>query len=145
MDGTLALKFVRSRHAEGEEGSDFARNRRQQLVMNAVKNKIMSQVKSLDIKTMSVLYNETNALIERDITNQEIAGIAKNTLFKKNLTQTNIPLTMDLFEVPKADDYYGKYVLIPADNNLSNLKKYTACMIEKNKEKECKAAIGIKI
>src|SRR5579884_3030834 len=30
MDGTTALKFVRSRHALGIEGSDFARSRRQQ-------------------------------------------------------------------------------------------------------------------
>ncbi|PIT94110.1 hypothetical protein COU00_00680 [Candidatus Falkowbacteria bacterium CG10_big_fil_rev_8_21_14_0_10_43_11] len=42
MDGELALKFVRSRHAGGVEGTDFARNRRQQLVLEAVKNKTLN-------------------------------------------------------------------------------------------------------
>jgi hypothetical protein len=42
MDGKLALKYVRSRHALGVEGSDFARSRRQQKVLEAVKEKVMS-------------------------------------------------------------------------------------------------------
>ncbi len=42
MDGELALKYVRSRHALGPEGSDFARARRQQKVLEAVKNKVLS-------------------------------------------------------------------------------------------------------
>jgi polyisoprenyl-teichoic acid--peptidoglycan teichoic acid transferase len=39
MDGELALKYVRSRHAKGIEGSDFARSKRQQKVLLAVKDK----------------------------------------------------------------------------------------------------------
>ena len=42
MDGQLALKYVRSRHALGIEGSDFARSRRQQKVLEAVKEKVLS-------------------------------------------------------------------------------------------------------
>ena len=42
MNGELALKYVRSRHALGVEGSDFARSRRQQKVLEAVKEKVMS-------------------------------------------------------------------------------------------------------
>lgn len=42
MDGRLALKYVRSRHALGAEGSDFARSRRQQKVLEAVKEKVIS-------------------------------------------------------------------------------------------------------
>ncbi|MDO8592290.1 MAG: LCP family protein [bacterium] len=42
MNGELALKYVRSRHALGAEGSDFARSRRQQKVLEAVKEKVMS-------------------------------------------------------------------------------------------------------
>ncbi|MDD2807813.1 MAG: LCP family protein [Patescibacteria group bacterium] len=42
MDGTLALKYVRSRHGLGVEGSDFARSRRQQKVLTAVKEKALS-------------------------------------------------------------------------------------------------------
>src|SRR3990167_7601650 len=37
MDGKTALKFIRSRHADGAEGNDFARNRRQQKILAAIK------------------------------------------------------------------------------------------------------------
>jgi len=39
MDGRRALQFVRSRHGTNSEGSDFARSRRQQKVLRAVKDK----------------------------------------------------------------------------------------------------------
>ena len=42
MDGTQALKYVRSRHAEGEEGTDFARSKRQEKIMLALKNRLLS-------------------------------------------------------------------------------------------------------
>ncbi|MAF14250.1 MAG: hypothetical protein CMI53_05190 [Parcubacteria group bacterium] len=42
MDGDLALKYVRSRQAVGLEGSDFARSKRQQQVIMAVKEKGLS-------------------------------------------------------------------------------------------------------
>jgi LCP family protein required for cell wall assembly len=43
MDGKLALKYARSRHAAGAEGSDFARSRRQQKILEAVKEKAISK------------------------------------------------------------------------------------------------------
>ncbi|MFH1255516.1 MAG: LCP family protein, partial [bacterium] len=42
MDGKTALKYTRSRHAYGIEGSDFARSKRQQKVLEAVKEKVAS-------------------------------------------------------------------------------------------------------
>jgi LCP family protein required for cell wall assembly len=43
MDGTTALKYARSRHALGIEGSDFARARRQQIILEAAKSKLISK------------------------------------------------------------------------------------------------------
>ncbi len=42
MDGETALTFVRSRHGNNGEGSDFARSKRQQKVLLAVKEKLFS-------------------------------------------------------------------------------------------------------
>lgn len=42
FDGATALKYVRSRHGNNGEGSDFARSRRQQKVIMATKEKAMS-------------------------------------------------------------------------------------------------------
>lgn len=60
MDGDLALKFARSRHGIKGEGSDFARARRQQLVIEAVKAKL---------KGTNLLLNPT--LITKAITNYQ--------------------------------------------------------------------------
>ncbi len=42
MDGERALTYARSRHAAGQEGGDFARAQRQQKVLQAVKEKVLS-------------------------------------------------------------------------------------------------------
>jgi hypothetical protein len=42
MDGETALKFARSRHGAGKEGSDFARAKRQQKIMEGIKEKALS-------------------------------------------------------------------------------------------------------
>src|SRR3990167_10768636 len=42
MDGETALKFVRSRHALGLEGSDFARSKRQEKVIQSFKDRLFS-------------------------------------------------------------------------------------------------------
>ncbi|MFH1172942.1 MAG: LCP family protein, partial [bacterium] len=42
MDGELALKYARSRHTQSVEGSDFARSRRQQKIITALKDKAFS-------------------------------------------------------------------------------------------------------
>ncbi|MBV8445718.1 MAG: LCP family protein, partial [Candidatus Dormibacteraeota bacterium] len=42
MNGTTALIFSRSRHGDNGEGTDFARSRRQQLIIQALKQKVVS-------------------------------------------------------------------------------------------------------
>jgi LCP family protein required for cell wall assembly len=60
MDGALALKFARSRHGINGEGSDFARAKRQQLVIEAVKAKL---------NVSSILLNPT--LVTKTIANYQ--------------------------------------------------------------------------
>ena len=55
MDGETAITFARSRHAP-EDGSDFGRSRRQQLLMEAVKDKVVS------VETIPKLFGIFNAL-----------------------------------------------------------------------------------
>ncbi len=67
MDGDLALRFVRSRHAAGPEGTDFARSHRQQLVIEAVRNKIFSIGTLTDINKLMGLYNIVQSSIDTNI------------------------------------------------------------------------------
>src|SRR3989339_62758 len=63
MDGQTALNFVRSRHAEGSEGTDFAREKRQQKAMDAIKNKLISFVKKLDLEQYKKFYELMDRLV----------------------------------------------------------------------------------
>ncbi len=42
LNGTKALQYARSRHGNNGEGSDFARSRRQQQILTALKNRLLS-------------------------------------------------------------------------------------------------------
>lgn len=55
MNGDTALKFVRSRHGSNGEGSDFARSERQQKVLLAAREKLLSLGTLLNPKKVSDL------------------------------------------------------------------------------------------
>lgn len=132
MDGTTALIFVRSRHATGPEGTDFAREQRQQKVVEAVKNKLVSLLRTPNLKIYENLYKILDQLIKRDASNQQIAIIIRKILFNKKLTQQKIALTEDLFINPDiSDKYNGLWVLIPKDGNFSIIHQYIKCYFEK--------------
>ncbi len=130
MDGATALKFVRSRHAEGNEGSDFARGQRQQQVIVTLKNRILQEVKSLNLKKIQALYEELDLLVVRDITNQQLSILGKNIVFKSNLKQKEIVLDESFFTVPNYDLYEGKYVLIPETGNFNQIHQYIECSLK---------------
>lgn len=133
MDGQTALKFIRSRHAEGKEGTDFAREKRQQKVIEAIKNKLIFFIKTLDVAQYKKLYNFFDNSIKRDITNQQLAIIAKNIILNKNFKQIKITLNESLFENPPISYKYNNlWVLIPKNNDYSTLYKYIQCQL-KNK------------
>jgi LCP family protein required for cell wall assembly len=67
MDGQTALQFSRSREStDPQEGTNFARNKRQQLVLNAVKAKVLS------VGGISKLPDLLNALGDNVLTNLPI-------------------------------------------------------------------------
>lgn len=57
MDGRRALIFARSRHAAGEEGTDFARSARQQKIVQAAKEKVVSLNIVADVGKINGLFS----------------------------------------------------------------------------------------
>lgn len=53
MSGQTALEYMRSRHAEGDQGTDLARSQRQQLIITAMANKAKT---TMDAKKLGQLY-----------------------------------------------------------------------------------------
>lgn len=70
MDGTLALKYARSRHAAGH-ASDFDRSFRQQLVINAIKDKLLSGG-NLTVSKATELYESYTQMVNTNITLNEM-------------------------------------------------------------------------
>ncbi len=139
MDGKTALRFVRSRHAQGSEGSDFARENRQQKVIIAFEKKLIKILQKPDVAKLDQLYQQLNQLVNRDITNQQAAVIGKNIIFKKlfggkGLTQKQITLSEKLFTVPPYYEYDGKYVLIPSDNGFTSIHQYIKSQLEEKRK-----------
>ncbi len=120
MDGLTALKFVRSRHAFGVEGSDFARSKRQTLVIQAFRAKVLSFDTLTDIGKIKSLVDTFGQSVKTDIHQDkylEFAKIARNvegTVSHVIGTEGNPPL---LINPPSFK--YGAWVLIPPNNDFS--------------------------
>jgi len=131
FNGATALKFVRSRHAEGEEGTDFSRSRRQQQVISSLRQKIFNLAFLLDQKNVDSLLNIIGANLITNIPSRLYPTLAKLALDSKDSPVKSVPLSITpdengvtiLYNPPKFK-FGGKWVLIPKDNNWNALKQY---------------------
>ena len=78
MDGSLALKYARSRHGLGVEGSDFARSKRQQKIIEAVKNKLLKKENILKPAMISSIASELRENISYNLSTWEIVKLWQN-------------------------------------------------------------------
>ncbi len=123
MDGSLALKFARSRHGVGGEGSDFARARRQQKILEAVKQKVISANFLLNPRQISSLIN---TLSENISTNLKVWEIIKLWSFVKDIdSDAIINRVLDnspsgLLVDGRGDN--GAYILSPRSGDFSEIQ-----------------------
>ncbi len=125
MDGELALKYARSRHSSGIEGSDFARAHRQQLILEAVKNKLFSKSTLFRPTIIKNIYNE---LTDHISTNMEIwemlklwnmfGDISKENIINKVLDNTANGMLIDMITQE------GAYILTPRAGNFSEIEYF---------------------
>jgi LCP family protein required for cell wall assembly len=117
MDGQTALKFVRSRYAEGEQGTDFAREERQQLVIASLKQNLLSRKVLMSPKTLFAIRDVLVQYTQTDITESE-ASILARFIFdaRENLESEVLP--EEFLENPEISPRYDdQYVLIPRDDD----------------------------
>lgn len=133
MNGAIALSFVRSRHGTNEEGSDFARSKRQQKVLEAVKSKILSVETLASPQKITDLIKALGKSIDTDISIKEALEFYK--LSKKLEKLNNFVLDdspkiglpdgrKSLLIHPPSSDYGGAYVLISQDDDFSYIQGY---------------------
>ncbi len=128
MDGTTALKFVRSRHGTNGEGSDFARSARQQKVILAFREKMLSQETLTNPKKILELLSTFGDSIDTNIGGDEVPLFAKmipniNTEnIKRVVLDATRPESVLEFGLPQ--NYFGQSVVVPKGNNWEELKTY---------------------
>ena len=123
LDGSTALKYARSRHGLGKEGSDFARARRQQLVIEAVKNKLLSAKTLLNPVMLSRLSEQLSQNISTDISTWEALRLWDIT---KDINRSNI-INLVLSDAPDnllvaGTGDNGAYILTPKSGNFSAIR-----------------------
>lgn len=124
MDGADALIYARSRHGNNFEGSDFARSRRQQLILQAVKEKLfkfstlLSPFKMGAIKDLLGESVETNLSIWQGL---KIAQMLKETGDDKIYRLVLDDSPDSLLEPGYAPD--GAWILQPKDGNYQTLSR----------------------
>jgi LCP family protein required for cell wall assembly len=117
LSGDRALKFARSRH--GTANGDFDRARRQQKVIMAVKDKIMSLNLLLNPSKLSQLYQQINAAVKTNAGFGEIRKALELVGKFDDLSQVS-SLVLDpasgLVYHPN-NSLFGGYVIVPKGGN----------------------------
>jgi len=126
MNGETALKYVRSRHSE-LDGGDFNRGRRQQIFVNALKDKIIS---FNFIPKIIPLMEEFKNDIKTDISLDDMKKLLTKTADAGKYISDSLILS-DQNLLKNAYSKSGQYILMPkaGENNWTELKKTINNMI----------------
>ena len=125
MDGELVLKYVRSRHGSNGEGSDFARARRQQQVLLALRDKLFRFSTLFSPGKIAAIINSLEKNIETNIpTSQfdDLLLIARRTegrtIAQRVLDSSPEGILRDEIGLD------GAYLLVPVDANYGTLARF---------------------
>ncbi len=132
LDGEAALKFVRSRKGNNDEGTDFARSKRQQKVIMAIKNKVLSLETLVNPKRLKELYDLYAGNID---TNMDLGTIQQFYLLSQRIDFDKVrTIVLDdrsaasegglLYAPEDTTLYKGAYVLIPRAGDFSQIRAY---------------------
>jgi LCP family protein required for cell wall assembly len=132
MNGATALKFVRSRHStDPQEGTDFARNQRQEKVIAAIKSKLISTANLKNSKIYKQLYELAAGSIVTDITPDYYSGFFRLGLKMRQVSFKSFSLQEpdQLENPPLSPKYDNQWVLIPKGNDPQALFSYVSSLL----------------
>jgi len=144
MSGERALQFVRSRHGNSGEGSDFARSQRQQKVLLAFKQKALS---------FSSLFNPTGIISALDDLGDhnktdmqvweilEIAKLVKNVEQNQIITQVLDNDKDGLLQSRTTEE--GAYILEPKAGDFSEIQRIAKNIFQTNPMNKENARIAV--
>ncbi len=114
MDGSRALQYVRSRHAVGEEGTDFARGKRQQEVLLAMKQRLTSKDVLMKPSLILSLYKAFDDASDTDMNIGQLMTVGKLFVGIGEGKSKQLSIEDQLYVPPQS--WYGRYVLLPKES-----------------------------
>jgi len=128
MNGETALKYARSRHAEGDEGTDYARSRRQQIVIAAIKNRILSRSFLLNPGRIIGLAQIVRDSVRNDITKEDLLSISK-IIFESQARKVSTYVldgweNVDGYLYHPAKHESGLWVLLPQEDDWGGIHQF---------------------
>lgn len=135
MNGARALIFVRSRHGSNGEGSDFARSRRQQLVMNAVRERLLSRGVLANPSKIAELWGVVSSNVQTDLSVWDIAKLAP---LASRITRENVVMTVLAQDELAPANVEGSYMLFPRIPDWSEIRDVAANPFMTSEERRAK-------
>jgi len=129
MDGATALKFARSRNAEGDEGTDLARAARQEKIIRAIFKRAFSPRIILSPGKMTNLFKIAKGSLETDLTDSASAILIRRAIAAKNNMETLVLPEAFLENPPKLKKFDYLYVFIPKDETWDGIHKWFDCTL----------------
>ena len=132
MYGTTALEYSRSRHGSNGEGSDFARSKRQQKILAAIKDKVLSELSTYNPAKIISIMTELKKNISTNIAYKDIYNLYKlasnfdaNSVISRTLSDAN-------GYVYTATTIDGASIVKPVGNNFNLIKDLAANIFDEN-------------
>jgi LCP family protein required for cell wall assembly len=126
MDGARALIYVRSRHGTNGEGSDFARSRRQQLVLEALRTKLFSLGTLTNPKKVTDLWSSLSSNIQTDLTAWDALKLLPLAASFKDTTIKTRVLTDAIDGELVSANVEGSFMLFPRKPDWSEIRAAAA-------------------
>lgn len=131
MDGSTALKFARSRMGSNGEGSDFARSRRQQRVIDSFREKVLSLETLVNPGKITSLISIFGNSIDTDLGLNDFIELYK--IAKENKETASFVISDQgkdsLLTNPPLGQYGGAWVLIPRGGKFDKVQEYVKSVL----------------
>lgn len=122
MDGETALQYARSRHGNNGEGSDFARARRQQNVLLAVKDEVLSASTLLSPGKINKLIDVVRENVKTNLTFWEMTKLAGMAADFDTDSVRHMVLDSSTESPLYSTTINGSYVLLPKQDDWSEIQ-----------------------
>jgi polyisoprenyl-teichoic acid--peptidoglycan teichoic acid transferase len=125
MNGATALEFARSRHGSNGEASDFARSARQEKIIVALRDKLLSAGTLLNPVTVQTLFSTFRGSVSTNLAAWEIVRMTDDFSGIKTSDIKNLVMSDANVVVPTINNA-GAFVLLPKDGDWQNVKDFVA-------------------